>query len=381
MNCVERHTQWACASSRTMAGSELESRKTLAASRLKLYTEALEVLRSHAGKGATNDDKIDTAKDPQPKDGLKTNGTVLALLQQPLSPPRSPSVLRSAIKTKQDAGGPAGGLWSIVEGAVSKLSSEAGLAWEEKRLSDELAKVRLKREKLHKERLAITERREELLKCKTRMLERKNELAIDRKGLTETIDSCAQRRELAQSRLERLMRLHTINDAFHIWYSGPFATINGFRIGKLPEAQVGWPEINAGLGQAAIALSMVASALGIRFSRYILLPVGSFSKITRKEDGRLLYNFYSDESFSIFPRRNFNSALKAYVQCLGEAGVFVAQWDPTLQIPHPIDDNTGSVGGVSVALGSNLEDWTKAMKYMLTDLKWLLTWVAKYEGT
>jgi hypothetical protein len=32
-------------------------------------------------------------------------------------------------------------------------------------------------------------------------------------------------------------------------------------------AQVGWPEINAGLGQAAIALMMVAAAMKIRFTR------------------------------------------------------------------------------------------------------------------
>ena len=30
---------------------------------------------------------------------------------------------------------------------------------------------------------------------------------------------------------------------------GAFATINGFRLGRLPTEQVSWPEINAGLGQ------------------------------------------------------------------------------------------------------------------------------------
>jgi hypothetical protein len=41
------------------------------------------------------------------------------------------------------------------------------------------------------------------------------------------------------------MQINALNDAFYIWFSGPFATINGFRVGKLSNfPQVDWPEIN-----------------------------------------------------------------------------------------------------------------------------------------
>lgn len=45
-----------------------------------------------------------------------------------------------------------------------------------------------------------------------------------------------------------------LNDSFHIWHLGPFATINGFRVGRLSTHLVDWQEVNAGVGQAAIVL-------------------------------------------------------------------------------------------------------------------------------
>lgn len=59
-------------------------------------------------------------------------------------------------------------------------------------------------------------------------------------------------------------------------------------------------------------------AMGVEFSKYLIAPCGSFSKIARSEDGRVLYSLHTDESFSLFPRRNFNLALKAFLHCLGE---------------------------------------------------------------
>lgn len=74
----------------------------------------------------------------------------------------------------------------------------------------------------------------------------------------------------------------------------------------------------------------VAMAMGMEFSKYLIAPCGSFTKIARSEDGRVLYSLHTDESFSLFPRRSFNLALKAFLHCLGkmicleEAGVELA---------------------------------------------------------
>ncbi|CAN0524070.1 unnamed protein product [Ectocarpus sp. 12 AP-2014] len=174
------------------------------------------------------------------------------------------------------------------------------------------------------------------------------------------------------------MRMGALNDCFHIWHQGPFGTINGFRVGRLNTHVVDWQEVNAGVGQAAIVLVTVAMAMGVEFTKYLIAPCGSFTKIARSEDGRVLYSLHTDESFSLFPRRNFNFALKAFLHCLGEVGDHVQEHDPTLRLPYHIKEKEGTVGGLPVALGSSYEDWTRALKYMLTNLKWIAAWAAKY---
>ena len=52
-----------------------------------------------------------------------------------------------------------------------------------------------------------------------------------------------------QGKLERLKRTNVCNDAFLIWHDGPFGTINGLRLGRLPATQiVAWDEVNAAWG-------------------------------------------------------------------------------------------------------------------------------------
>jgi beclin 1 len=42
----------------------------------------------------------------------------------------------------------------------------------------------------------------------------------------------------AQSQLEKLKKTNVFNSTFHIWHSGHFGTINGFRLGRLPGVPV-----------------------------------------------------------------------------------------------------------------------------------------------
>jgi len=39
---------------------------------------------------------------------------------------------------------------------------------------------------------------------------------------------------------QNLMRMNSINDVFFIWHAGKFATINGFRLGRLNAIPVDW---------------------------------------------------------------------------------------------------------------------------------------------
>ena len=148
----------------------------------------------------------------------------------------------------------------------------------------------------------------------------------------------------------------------------------------------------------------------------------------------VIYNLFFEEAsgFSFFKNnaRNFNRALQAFLQCVAEAAA--QQADKTIAIPHAIHHNKTTVsgapggasnnndnhlnggewtiGGLSIcyspspqqqfaavgevgsrmaaaarntsstqqATNSGALEWTRACKYLLTDLKWLVAYVAKH---
>ena len=101
-----------------------------------------------------------------------------------------------------------------------------------------------------------------------------------------------------------------MNDTFYIWFAGPYATINTFRLGNIPQRPVDFTEINAALGQAALALYIVSNQAELDFKNYNILPMGSFPKLVKIDDKKTTYPLYIDStSFSLFPKRNFNLAL------------------------------------------------------------------------
>lgn len=48
--------------------------------------------------------------------------------------------------------------------------------------------------------------------------------------------------------------------AFYIWKEGEYGTINGLRLGRLPNDNVDWHEINAALGQMAMLFVVSVSS-------------------------------------------------------------------------------------------------------------------------
>lgn len=75
-------------------------------------------------------------------------------------------------------------------------------------------------------------------------------------------------------------------------------------------------------------------------------------------------------------------ALQGLVECILDICTVVERLDRTITLPYPIQttDSSGattttSVGGCSVLYETNKAvEWTRAMKYLLTDLKHLLTY-------
>jgi hypothetical protein len=123
-----------------------------------------------------------------------------------------------------------------------------------------------------------------------------------------------------------------------------------------------------------------------------------------------LMNLYMDvnASFSLFPRSKFNSSLYGLFYCIHELGEFVRGVDPPLCMPYRINVGDGSgrsctinawhenerdglsllwngmIGGAtsSSSIMSSAEDfdegWTRALKFAVADVKWLLAWCSKH---
>lgn len=258
-------------------------------------------------------------------------------------------------------------------------------AEQEKDLDDQILKLR---NRLHlakiqkrdcaqrKECLAVySDDRRALENC---LLQKVNQLSFDYLSLTEHSNSIKATIECMNVKLHKLMQQNAINDAFHIWYNGPFATINYFRLGTLAVRTIEWSEINTALGQAVLAIAMIAERAQIEFKKYGLIPMGSYPKIYKIEDRRTLYCLYTDGSFSLFPKRKFNLALVGFLHCVKELGEVVSAKDPTLSLPYLINALDGKISNQSVLLGVEDEIWTRSLNFLLADVKWIIAWAAKH---
>lgn len=188
--------------------------------------------------------------------------------------------------------------------------------------------------------------------------------------------------------------------------SSPNATIT---------VRVPWTEINSALGQVVLLLRHLEETprAGISFPRHVLVPQGSTSKIGLRQPNAItgwgtatkseipivaMYHLYSDDSFALFGKRNFNLALRALTECLAIAANAIHARDRTIVMPFPMQvehDNPSApclIGGLPVQYNTanatstdpnNTDEngmvaWTRVMKYLLTNVKWCVAYTAKH---
>ena len=198
----------------------------------------------------------------------------------------------------------------------------------------EMVELRQRLQEARQRRLATQDRRVVLAKrihesrlLRDELQRRENFLSAQ---FAASVDELRATREDAAStalQLQKFSEISVINDAFYIWFAGPFATINNFRLGNSPVGrQVEWMEINAALGQAVLVVSIIAARAGLRFKQYTLHPYGSFSKVSKNDDRRILYNLFMDPTlFSLFPKSKFHPALFGFLCCVKELGDHISE--------------------------------------------------------
>ncbi|XP_071447356.1 beclin-1-like protein [Hetaerina americana] len=184
----------------------------------------------------------------------------------------------------------------------------------------------------------------------------------------------------AQTQLDKLKKTNVFNATFHIWHSGHFGTINNFRLGRLPSAPVDWSEINAAWGQTALLLAALARKMNLTFQRFKLVPYGNHSYIEVLAEHREL-PLYGSGGFRFLWDTKFDAAMVAFLDCLQQFKEEVEKGDSEFCLPYRMergkieDSATGNSYSIKIQFNSE-EQWTKALKFVLTNLKWGLAWVS-----
>lgn len=260
--------------------------------------------------------------------------------------------------------------------------------------------------------------------------QRYNEASYSQSEALADYQSAVCQQKLTANRLEIAQKWNVTNDCFYIWYQGPFGIINGLRLGsEVPELpfvrtneaetvdssasntakgkqggildslgltgesplapseaatiSVPWAEVNSAFGLVALLLSTLQHKpnSGFHFKNEIV-AMGSTSKIgVRRGDSITYYDLFTDDNFHFFGKRNFNIALTGLVRCVAEAEETVQERDRTIALPHSIEASARgemTIGGLPIAYGPDGEQWTRAMKYLLTDIKWLVAFTTKH---
>ncbi|XP_011310073.1 beclin-1-like protein isoform X2 [Fopius arisanus] len=264
---------------------------------------------------------------------------------------------------------------------MENLTKElADVKAEEERMIQELEALR-KEETATRNAIAEQELERERLQSEEKRYWR--EYSRHRRDLILAEDECRSlecQLAYASSQLERLKKTNVFNATFHIWHSGHFGTINSFRLGRLPTAPVDWSEINAAWGQTTLLLTALARKMNFTFQRFRLVPFGNHSYVEVLDQQKEL-PLYGSGGFKFLWDTKFDAAMVAFLDCLQQFKEQVEKGDSGFCLPYKMDRGkiedsaTGNSYSVKIQFNSE-EQWTKALKFLLTNLKWGLAWVS-----
>lgn len=208
-----------------------------------------------------------------------------------------------------------------------------------------------------------------------------NQLKYQLFNLDDEILSAENQLAYYKQRIEKLSKTNVLNATFHIWHTGNFATINGFRLGRLPKEPVSWDEINAAWGQCVLLLHCLAKKINLKFQRYRLVPYGNNSFIESLDNKSRELPLYVSGGFMFIWTAKFDQAMIAFLDCLQQFKEQVERDEANFKLPYKMEKGKiiDSINGYSFSIKmqtNSEEQWTKALKFMLTNLKWSLAYVA-----
>lgn len=201
--------------------------------------------------------------------------------------------------------------------------------------------------------------------------------------LQDEVRSTEYQTAYATEQLKKLSRTNILSLSFSIWHQGLFGTINGLRLGRLITVPVEWGEINAAWGQCALLLCCLARYANLEFQKYRVIPCGNQSMVEQQPEkaGRspTLLPLYTSGGYRFMLDSKFDRAMVGYLDCLSQLKVYIEESSGGYKLPYRIDkdrlvdDDQGKAYLIKMQ-GNSPEHWTKALKYMLTNLQWAIGW-------
>lgn len=270
------------------------------------------------------------------------------------------------------------------EESAEDLKKYEKLEKEEQSLLQQIKEAEEKGKQLKKELTDAEVELGEVEKKENECYLRRNEYEMK---LRSSMDDLGRAKSMYQSNMDQLDTLRKANvftDTFDITFDGPVGRINELRLGIADDKSISWNEINAALGHIVLLLSVCIRILNISIPEYILVPMGSTSRIERIEkdkndpDKKLkkVFDLYSVGEFSlgrIFTHNKLDAGMMALLDVIRRIADELKKISPENELPFRMSKN--KIGGHSIcpsARQSN-EDWTEACKYLLTNVKWILT--------
>eukprot|EP01051_Picozoa_sp_SAG22_P004160 SAG22_NODE_216_length_14937_cov_51.622995_3_plen_329_part_00 len=183
---------------------------------------------------------------------------------------------------------------SAAEEACTRLANE------EQILRRQLSALNAEKEGYDAKQVELEKEAAELASLEQQYWHEYNAFTSQREAFEQERDSVAACCARLAEQDDHLRNTNVYNDSFFIWHEGSFGTINKFRLGRLPNQQVDWSEINAAWGQVVLLLHTMVTQKQFSFSNHELFPMGSFSKI---REGTTVMELYGGNSwFSSFDR-------------------------------------------------------------------------------
>lgn len=279
---------------------------------------------------------------------------------------------------------------------TEEFEEEGGDAME-KALEDEVEQLKLEEMQL-KQKLADVEQKRRAVKDEVKeaqmvlaeLREEDNELhrqynihQADMLDLQDEVRSTEYQTSYATEQLKKLTRTNILSLSFYIWHQGLFGTINGLRLGRLITVPVEWGEINAAWGQCALLLCCLARYANLEFQKYRVIPCGSQSVVEQQPEkaGRspVPLPLYTSGGYRFMLDSKFDRAMIGYLDCLNQLKGYIEESSGGYKLPYRIDkdrlvDDDQNKAYLIRMQGNSPEHWTKALKYMLTNLQWAIGW-------